>query len=216
MLNGPTTAIDPSAFNLQIVNSLVTSQFIFMATISDLSKGNFIRYNGEIMQVEELQHRTPGNLRAFYQIKMRNIRNGKLAENRFRPGDAVELLRVETKEYQFLYTDGDSLVCMDNETFEQIYLDKGLLGDSVKYIKEGVKLLIAFENGTSPITAEPPQQVIVNITYTEPGVQGDTATRTLKSAKIETGAEIRVPLFINNGDNVKIDTRTGDYIERVK
>ena len=187
-----------------------------MATISDLSKGNFIRYNGEIMQVEELQHRTPGNLRAFYQIKMRNIRNGKLAENRFRPGDSVELLRVETKEYQFLYTDGDSLVCMDNETFEQIYLDKVLLGDSVKYIKEGLKLLIAFENGTTPITAEAPQQVVVNITYTEPGVQGDTATRTLKVAKIETGAEIRVPLFINNGDNVKIDARTGDYIERVK
>jgi elongation factor P len=187
-----------------------------MATISDLSKGNFVRYNGDVMQVEELQHRTPGNLRAFYQIKMRNIRNGKLAENRFRPGDSIELLRVETKEYQFLYTDGDSLVCMDNETYEQIYLDKALLGDSVKYIKEGVKLLIAFENGTNPITAEPPQQVVVNITYTEPGMQGDTATRTLKAAKIETGAEIRVPLFINNGDNVKIDARTGDYIERVK
>jgi len=187
-----------------------------MATISDLSKGNFVRYNGDVMQVEELQHRTPGNLRAFYQIKMRNIRNGKLAENRFRPGDAIELLRVETKEYQFLYTDGESLVCMDNETYEQIYLDKILLGDSVKYIKEGVKLLIAFENGTNPITAEPPQQVIVNVTYTEPGMQGDTATRTLKAAKIETGAEIRVPLFINNGDNVKIDARTGDYIERVK
>jgi elongation factor P len=187
-----------------------------MATISDLSKGNFVRYNGDVMQVEELQHRTPGNLRAFYQIKMRNIRNGKLAENRFRPGDSIELLRVETKEYQFLYTDGESLVCMDNETYEQIYLDKALLGDSVKYIKEGVKLLIAFENGNNPITAEPPQQVVVNITYTEPGVQGDTATRTLKAAKIETGAEIRVPLFINNGDNVKIDARTGDYIERVK
>ncbi|MBY0433112.1 MAG: elongation factor P [Cyclobacteriaceae bacterium] len=187
-----------------------------MATISDLSKGNYIRYNGDIMQVEELQHRTPGNLRAFYQIKMRNLRNGKLAENRFRPGDAVELLRVETKEYQFLYTDGDSLVCMDNDTFEQIYLDKALLGESVNYIKEGVTLLIAFENGTSPITAEAPQHVVVNVTYTEPGVQGDTATRTLKPATIETGAEIRVPLFINTGDNIKIDTRTGDYIERVK
>lgn len=187
-----------------------------MATISDLSKGSYIRYNGDIMQVEELQHRTPGNLRAFYQIKMRNLRNGKLAENRFRPGDSVEMLRVETKEYQFLYTDGDSLVCMDKDTFDQIYLDKVLLGDSVQYLKEGIILLIAFENGTQPITAEAPQQVVVNITYTEPGVQGDTATRTLKAATIETGAEIRVPLFINTGDNVKIDTRTGDYIERVK
>ncbi|MBL7846967.1 MAG: elongation factor P [Cyclobacteriaceae bacterium] len=187
-----------------------------MATISDLSKGNYIRYNGDIMQVEELQHRTPGNLRAFYQIKMRNLRNGKLAENRFRPGDSVDLLSVETKEYQYLYADGDSLVCMDKDTFDQIYLDKALLGEAVNYIKEGVTLLIAFENGANPITAEAPSHVVVNVTYTEPGIAGDTATRTLKPATIETGAEIRVPLFINTGDNVKIDTHTGEYIERVK
>jgi len=187
-----------------------------MATISDLSRGNFVRYNGEVMQVEELQHRTPGNLRAFYQVKFRNIRNGKLAENRFRPADDIELLRVETKEYQYLYPDGDSLVCMDNNTFEQIYLDKSLLGDSVKYIKEGVSLIIAFENGTSPITAQAPANVTLEVSYTEPGLQGDTATRTLKPAKLENGTEIRVPLFVNTGDNVKIDTRTGEYIERVK
>ena len=187
-----------------------------MATVSDLSKGNFVRYNGEIMQVEELQHRTPGNLRAFYQVKLRNIRNGKLAENRFRPGEDIEMLRVETKEYQYLYADGDSLVCMDKETFDQIYLDKSLLGDSVKYIKEEVTLLIAFENGTSPITAEPPAHVVMQVSYTEPGVQGDTATRTLKAATLENGTEIRVPLFVNTGDNIKINTSTGEYVERVK
>ena len=187
-----------------------------MATISDLSKGNYIRYNGDIMQVEELQHRTPGNLRAFYQVKMRNLRNGKIAENRFRPGDSVELLRVETKNYQYLYNDGSSLVCMDNDTFDQVYVDKALLGDSAKYIKEGVSLMIAFENGTTAITAEAPNNVVVEVTYTEPGVQGDTATRTLKSATIDTGAEIKVPLFVNIGDNIKIDTQTGAYIERVK
>lgn len=187
-----------------------------MATISDLSKGNYVRYNGEVMQVEELQHRTPGNLRAFYQVKLRNIRNGKLAENRFRPGDEIELLRVETKEYQYLYADGVSLVCMDNQTFDQIYLDKALLGEAVKYIKEGVTLLIAFENGTSPITAEAPANVIMQVSYTEPGLQGDTATRTLKPATLENGSEIRVPLFINTGDNIKVDTQTGAYLERVK
>ncbi len=187
-----------------------------MATVSDLNKGSYIRYNGEVVQVEELQHRTPGNLRAFYQIKMRNVRNGKIVENRFRPGDAVDQLRVETKEYQYLYQDGDSLVCMDNQTYEQIYLDKVLLGDSVSYIKEGVTLLIAFENGTQPITAEAPAHVVVNVTYTEPGMQGDTATRTLKAATIDTGAEIRVPLFVNTGDNIKIKTATGEYVERVK
>jgi|SRR5690606_11850065 elongation factor P len=187
-----------------------------MATISDLSRGNYVRYNGEILQVEELQHRTPGNLRAFYQVKMRNIRNGKIAENRFRPSDEVDLLRVETKEYQYLYAEGESLVCMDNQTFDQIYLDKALLGDSVNYIKEGVTILIVFENGTSPISAEAPPNVVMEIQYTEPGLQGDTATRTLKPATLENGAEIRVPLFINTGDNVKIDTKTGAYIERVK
>lgn len=187
-----------------------------MATVSDLSKGNYVRYNGEVMQVEELQHRTPGNLRAFYQIKMRNLRNGKIAENRFRPGDDIEILRVETKEYQYLYQDGVSLVCMDNETFDQIYLDKSLLGDSVNYIKEGVTLIIAFENGTNPITAEAPAHVVLEVQYTEPGVQGDTATRTLKPATLENGVEIRVPLFINTGEKIKVDTRTGGYVERVK
>ena len=187
-----------------------------MATVSDLSKGNYMRYNGEVVQVEELLHRTPGNLRAFYQIKMRNVRNGKVAENRFRPGEEVDILRVETKEYQYLYNDGDSLVCMDNQTFEQIYLDKALLGNSVNFIKENVTLIIAFENGDRAITAEPPAHVVMEIQYTEPGMQGDTATRTLKAATLENGIEIRVPLFVNTGDKVKIDTRNGDYIERVK
>jgi elongation factor P len=187
-----------------------------MATVSDLSKGNYIRYNGEVVQIEELQHRTPGNLRAFYQVKMRSVRTGKTVENRFRPGDSVDQLRVETKEYNYLYADGESLVIMDNETFEQIYIDKVLLGDSVNFIKEGVTLLVAFENGTNPITAEPPSHVEVDVTYTEPGVQGDTATRTLKAATIETGAEIKVPLFVNTGDRIKVKTSTGEYVERVK
>ena len=175
-----------------------------------------MRYNGEVMQVEELQHRTPGNLRAFYQVKMRNVRNGRLVENRFRPGEEAEILRVETKEYNYLYQDGDSLVCMDNETFEQIYLDKALLGDAINFIKEGVTLLIAFENGANPITAEAPANVVMEVQYTEPGMQGDTATRTLKPATLENGVEIRVPLFVNTGDKIKIDTQTGAYIERVK
>jgi elongation factor P len=187
-----------------------------MASISDLSKGNYMRYNGEVMQVEELQHRTPGNLRAFYQVKMRNLRNGRIVENRFRPGDAAEILRVETKEYQYLYQDGDSLVCMDNQTFEQIYLDKNLLGDAIQYIKEGVTLLIAFEDGKDAITAEAPAQVVMEIQYTEPGLAGDTATRTLKAATLENGTEVKVPLFINTGDKIKIDTATGAYIERAK
>jgi elongation factor P len=105
---------------------------------------------------------------------------------------------------------------MDNETFDQIYIDKVLLGESVNFIKEGVTLLVAFENGVNPITAEAPAHVEVDVTYTEPGVQGDTATRTLKAATIETGAEIKVPLFVNTGDRIKVKTSTGEYVERVK
>lgn len=187
-----------------------------MATISDLSKGNYVRMDGNILQIEEMQHRTPGNLRAFYQLKMRNVKNGRIVEDRFRPGDTVEILRIETKDYQYLYADGDSLVIMDPDNFEQIYIDKALLGDSVNYIKEGVTLMVAFENGANPITAEAPQHVTLNVTYTEPGIAGDTATRTLKAATVETGAEVRVPLFINTGDNIKIKTSTGEYVERVK
>lgn len=187
-----------------------------MATVSDLSRGNFIRYNGDIVRIEDLEHRTPGNLRAFYQIKMRNMRTGKLAENRFRPGDSIDLLRVETREYQYLYLEGENLVCMDNNTFEQVYVEKGLLGDTFKFIKEGTQLIIAFEDGGAAISVDAPAHVELEVSYTEPGVQGDTANRTLKPAKLETGAEVKVPLFVNSGERVRVDTRTGDYIERVK
>jgi elongation factor P len=105
---------------------------------------------------------------------------------------------------------------MDPDSFEQIYIDKTLLGDSVNFIKEGFTLMVAFEDGSNPITAEAPAHVVLNITYTEPGISGDTATRTLKPATVETGAEVRVPLFINTGDNIKIKTSTGEYVERVK
>src|ERR1044071_518297 len=187
-----------------------------MATISDLSKGNYVRMDGNILQVEEMQHRTPGNLRAFYQLKMRDVKNGRIVEDRFRPGDSVEILQIETNDYQYLYEEGDTLVVMDPNTFDQINIEKTLLGDAVLYIKEGITLRVAFEGGTNPITAEAPQHVVLNITYTEPGIAGDTATRTLKAATVETGAEIRVPLFINTGDNIKIKTSTGEYVERVK
>ena len=105
---------------------------------------------------------------------------------------------------------------MDNNTFDQVYIDRNLLGDSANYIKEGVTLLIAFENGESAITAAPPTHVVMEVQYTEPGMQGDTATRTLKPATLENGVEIRVPLFVNTGDKIKIHTTTGEYIERVK
>jgi elongation factor P len=186
-----------------------------MATTQDVSNGVYIRYNGELCLILEWQHRTPGNLRAFYQAKMRNIKSGKLVENRFRSGEEVEIVRVDIKPLQYLYKEGNSLVCMDNETFEQYYVDQAFLGDSVKFLKEGNEISVAFDSDMV-VNAEPPKSVTLEITYTEPGLKGDTATRTLKPATTETGATVSVPLFINTGDMVKIDPKTGEYLERLK
>lgn len=186
-----------------------------MATTSDVNVGSFIRYNGELVQIIEWQHRTPGNLRAFYQAKMKSVRTGKSVENRFRSGENIDVLRVETKELQYLYKDGENLVCMDQETFEQIYVEEALFGSAAQFMKEGMIVQVAFESDM-PITAQAPANVELEITYTEPGVKGDTATNTLKPATVETGATVNVPLFVNIGEVVKIDTATGAYLERAK
>jgi elongation factor P len=186
-----------------------------MATTQDVSQGNFIRYNGELCQIIEWQHRTPGNLRAFYQAKMRRVKDGKFAENRFRSGENVEIVRVETHELQYLFEEGTSYICMDNETYDQIPVPKHLFGEGAKFMKEGDTVVIAFESET-PISAEAPQHVILLVTYTEPGVKGDTATNTLKPATLETGATVMVPLFVDIGEKIRIDTKSGSYVERVK
>ncbi len=186
-----------------------------MGKVSDISRGTFVRYNGELSVVLEYEHRTPGNLRAFYQVKMRNLKSGRLIEQRFRPDDEMEIVRVHFKEHQFLYLDGNNAVCMDNDTFDQIPVPKETIGDSISLLKEGTNLKVYFD-GEEPVFAELPVSVDLEVTYTEPGMRGDTATRTLKAATLETGAQIKVPLFISIGDHIRIDTRTGDYIERSK
>jgi len=186
-----------------------------MAKASDIKTGNILRFNGELTTVEEFIHRTPGNLRAFYQARMRNVKTGKLVEYRFRTDEEVEICRVETNDYQYLYDDGDFFVVMDNNTYEQFNIPKFLFGDAAKFLKEGMNVIIAFESD-EPITAQLPLNVELEITYTEPAVKGDTSSGAQKMATVETGLEIRVPLFINQGDRVRVDTRTGAYIERVK
>ena len=186
-----------------------------MAKASEVKSGNVLRFNGELVTVEEYIHRTPGNLRAFYQAKMRNVTTGKLVEYRFRVDEAVEIARVETNDFQYLYDDADFYVVMDNDTYEQFNIPKFLFGDSARFLKEGMNVIVAFESD-EPIMAHTPNTVELEITYTEPAVKGDTSTNALKNATVETGVEIKVPLFINQGDKVKVDTRTGDYIERVK
>ncbi|SMO40410.1 elongation factor P [Solitalea koreensis] len=186
-----------------------------MAKASEVKTGNILRFNGELVLVEEFVHRTPGNLRAFYQANMRNVKTGKFIEYRFRTDEEVTIARVETQNYQYLYEEGDNLVVMDNNTYDQIYVPKVMFGDGVKFLTEGMQVTVAIEND-EPIMAQMPSHVELVITYSEPAVKGNTATNVTKAATVETGAEIRVPLFINEGDKVRIDTRTGDYIERVK
>lgn len=187
-----------------------------MADTGDINVGSIIRVNGELMQIMEYQHRTPGNLRAFYQAKMRNILSGKQVENRFRSGESVEVVRVEYKQMQYIYQEDNFAVVMDKDTFEQTHVPMALFGNSAQFLKEGMEVKISFEEGENVIMAEAPTFVECVITYTEPGLKGDTATNTLKPATIETGAKVQVPLFCNEGDLIRIDTRTASYVERVK
>ena len=184
-------------------------------TTSDLRSGAVINYNGELCVVLESEHRTPGNLRAFFQVKLRVMRTGKLLENRFRSGESIDFVRVERKNYQFLYRDGNTLFFMDMDNYEQIPVDSDLLGISVNFLKENQDCLLAFVNSTV-IAAELPPHVNLRIAHTEPGLKGDTATNVLKQGVVETGASIQVPIFVNEGDMVRVDSRTGDYVERVK
>jgi elongation factor P len=186
-----------------------------MATASDLSVGQFIRHNGELVQIVEYIHRTPGNLRAFYQGKMKNFSTGKSVEHRFNPGEKVEIVRVEVRELSYLYKEGDVLVCMDNETFEQYNIAETYFGEAAPFMIEGMIVMVSFE-GDNPIGATPPTHVELDVTYTEPGIKGDTATNTLKPATVSTGASLMVPLFVNIDDKIKIDLRTIQYVERVK
>lgn len=186
-----------------------------MADTGDINVGSIIRFNGELVQIMEYQHRTPGNLRAFYQAKMRNLKSGKQTENRFRSGESVEIVRVEYRMMQYIYAEGEFAVVMDTENYEQVHIPMLMFGTGARFLKEGMDVKVSFE-GDEALLAEPPTFTEAQITYTEPGLKGDTATNTLKSATIDTGTEIRVPLFVNEGDWVRIDTRSGDYVERVK
>ena len=186
-----------------------------MSTTQDIGVGTILRYNGDLCQITECQHRTPGNKRAFVQVRMKNLRTGKTLDQRYRSGEEVEIARLEYIMMQYLYPEGETLVCMNPTTFEQIYVPKMLFGDGAKFLKENMEVKIGIESDI-PIYAEPPIFVEVGITHTEPGVKGNTATNAMKPAKVETGATVNVPLFVNQGDKIRVDTRTGEYLERVK
>jgi elongation factor P len=186
-----------------------------MSSTSDFRPGLVIKYNNEPWTVIEFQHVNPGNWRAFVRTKLKNLKSGKVIENRFRAGEAIEIVRIERKEFQFLYRDGSGYVFMDKETYEQLSVMEEQLGDGAHFLKDGESVDILF-NGTDITGVELPITVELSVTETVPGVRGDSANAGTKPARVETGATVNVPLFINEGDVVKIDTRTGDYIERVK
>ena len=185
-----------------------------MVTAGDFKNGITLEMDNAIWQIIEFQHVKPGKGAAFVRTKLKNIVSGGVVEKSFRPTEKFTLAHIERKEYPYLYADGDLYNFMDTETYDQIALSKENGGDSLKFVKENEMVKLCSHNG-NVFAIEPPITVELVITESEPGVKGDTATGATKPAIVETGAKILVPLFVNQGDTVKIDTRTGEYLSRV-
>ncbi len=187
-----------------------------MASTSDIRKGLCIRYNNDIYKIIEFLHVKPGKGPAFVRTKLKSVTNGKVVDNTFSAGHKIEDVRVETQTYQYLYPEGQTYHFMNTDDYNQITLEEASL-DAPGLLKEGEVVKILFNTEDSmPLSVEMPASVVLEVTYTEPGVKGNTATNATKPAKVETGAEVNVPLFINEGDKIKIDTEKGAYMERVK
>ena len=184
-----------------------------MVTAGDFRNGVTFEMDGGVYSIIEFQHVKPGKGAAFVRTKIRNVITGAVTEKTFNPNDKYSTAYIERKDMQYLYSDGDLYYFMDNETYEQIPINKSVLSDNFKFVKENMDCkVLSYKDNVFGV--EPPNFVELEVTKTEPGVRGDTATNTLKPATLETGAEIRVPLFINEGEMIRIDTRTGEYMER--
>ncbi len=187
-----------------------------MATTADFKNGLCIEYNNDLYMITEFQHVKPGKGPAFVRTKLKNVRTGKVVDNTFSAGHKVVTARVEKRPHQFLYKDDIGYHFMDNSTYEQVSIQESLI-NAPHLMKDGQEVDILFHAETeTALTCELPAYVELEITYTEPGIKGDTATNATKPATLETGAEIQVPLFINQNDRIKVDTRTSSYGERVK
>ena len=184
-----------------------------MISAGDFRNGVTFEMDGQVVSIIEFQHVKPGKGAAFVRTKIRNVITGAVTERTFNPNDKYPVAYIERKDMQYLYNDGDLYYFMDSETFEQIPINKDVLGDSFKFVKENMDCKVLSYKG-NVFGVEPPNFVELQITETDPGFKGDTATNATKPAKLETGAEIKVPLFINVGEVIRIDTRTGEYMER--
>lgn len=185
-----------------------------MVSAGDFKNGITIEIDGQVFQIIDFQHVKPGKGAAFVRTKLKNIKNGGVVEQSFRPTEKFQEARIDRVDMQYLYNDGDFYYFMDNETYEQIQLSPDAVGDALKFVKENDMVKICSHNG-NVFAIEPPLFVELEVTDTEPGFKGNTATGATKPATVETGALVYVPLFVENGEKIKIDTRTGEYLSRV-
>lgn len=186
-----------------------------MATTADIRKGLCIQWNNDIWKIVEFLHVKPGKGPAFVRTKLKSVTSGKVVDNTFSAGHKIDEVRVESRQYQYLYDDENGFHFMNNDDFSQVYINRDMIENS-EFLKPGDETTILFKaEDETPLSAELPQYVILEVTYTEPGIKGDTATNATKPATVETNAEVRVPLFINVGDKIKINTEDGSYMERV-
>jgi elongation factor P len=187
-----------------------------MATTSDLRTGLMIRWNGQLHRVTEFHHHAPGNWRAMVIMKLKNVQTGKSIEERVRAGADIEIVRVDKRTMQYLYRDGDRMHFMDTESFEQLEIPEDTVGDGAQFLKENEMADVLFYDESKILGVELPPHVTLEVVETGVAVRGDTATSVNKAATLETGAVIQVPAFVNQGDFVKVDTRSGEYLERMK
>ncbi|HZT69232.1 MAG TPA: elongation factor P [Terriglobia bacterium] len=180
---------------------------------NDLRPGMVIKHNGELFSIHKAEHRTPGNLRAFVQARMRNLRTGAMIDHRFRSEDTVERAVIDEVEMQYLYSDGDSYYFMNTSTYEQFHLPKDVVGERAQYMVPDVVLKMEFYEGR-PIDIQLPPTVDLKVVETEPGIKGASATNVMKAAKMETGLVVQVPPFISEGEVIRIDTSNGSYLAR--
>lgn len=185
-----------------------------MIYATQLRPGMIIRFNGELYSIFSVYHRTPGNKRGFVQARMRNLRNQTMIEHKFASEDRVERATLEQHDFEFLYADGDTYYFMNSETFEQIHLDKSVLGDAIQYLVPQLQVTVLFHEG-QPVSVELPPTVDLTVVETEPGLRSATASSVTKPARLETGLVIQVPPFVNQGDKVRVNTAEGTYQERV-
>lgn len=185
-----------------------------MATTNDLKNGLVLNLEGQLWSVVEFQHVKPGKGPAFVRTKLKHVLSGKVVDKTFNAGTKVDTATVDKRDMQYLYKDGDDFVFMDTDTYDQLHVSSATVGDAAHFMLENQEAIVALHEGT-PLYVELPTSVVLEISYTEPGLQGDRSTGGTKPATLETGYDIAVPLFLETGTKVKVDTRTGDYLGRV-